>query len=136
MVRAALRRIAREGHCVVIVDEGLDLAGVRAEVNRLLTQGGSHGVSVVISATSTEFAPAQMHRQWVAMLTGQMPDSRSHKRITEIAALPEPAAMRRMIAAIPRRTFLYVDRAGDVDEDDDGQEYAPCPVPMLALTSL
>jgi hypothetical protein len=126
-VAAALRRVAREGRFVVIIDEGLDLAGVRSAVNKLLTKGGSHGVSVVISATSTEHAPEQMHRQWAIMLAGQMPDARSHERVAEIAAMEPRAAMRRVIGRIPRQTFLYVDRAGEVGGQD-------VPVPMLGLT--
>lgn len=132
-MRAALRRIALEGHTVVIIDEGLDLEGVRKEVGRLLTQGGSHGVSVVISATSTEFAPPQMHRQWGVMLAGQMPDGRSHERIAEIAAMPNPAVMKRVIGGIPRRTFLYVDRAGEIPPLPGEDPGPPVPVPAMAF---
>lgn len=125
LVERVLNRAAREGHVVVIIDEGLDLEGVQKAVNKLLTQGGSHGVSVVISATSAQFTPAQMRRQWGILLVGQLQGTKAHEDIADIAAL-DPKTMVPVIGAIPRRTFLYVDRAGD------GRDV---PLPMLALTS-
>lgn len=127
VMAAAFRRIAREGHVVVIIDEGLDLAGVREAVHKLLTKGGSHGVSVVICATSPQYAPPHMHRQWVAMLVGQMPDEWSHDRLAKVTGLPRNKELVRAIASVPRRAFLYVDLAGDVTVDD------PAPVPVLAM---
>jgi hypothetical protein len=123
LVERVLRRAAREGHIVVIIDEGLDLAGVQKAVDKLLTQGGSHGVSVVISATSAQYTPPQMRRQWGILLVGQLQGTPAHEDAAEIAALPR--AMVPVIAAIPRRAFLYVDRANDPDEG---------PFPMLAIT--
>jgi hypothetical protein len=125
LVEKILRRAAREGHVVVIIDEGLDLEGVKAAVDRLLTQGGSHGVSVVISATSAQYTPAQMRRQWGILLVGQLQGTAAHEDAARIAGLEPRTEWARVIGSIPRRTFLYVDRAGDGDQ---------IPVPMLAVT--
>jgi hypothetical protein len=124
IVENVLRRAAREGHVVVIIDEGLDLGGVGKAVDRLLTQGGSHGVSVVISATSAQYTPPQMKRQWGILLVGQLQGTKAHEDIADIASL-DKRVMVPVIGAIPRRMFLYVDRAGDG---------ADVPVPMLAIT--
>jgi hypothetical protein len=127
IVEKILRRAAREGHVVVIIDEGLDLEGVSKAVDKLLTKGGSHGVSVVISATSAEYTPPQMRRQCGIVLIGQLAGRDAHESAARIASL-DPKTMIPVMAAIPRRAFLYADRTGDTGDGDE------IPVPMLAIT--
>jgi hypothetical protein len=102
----------------VILDEGLALDGVRKEVGELLTRGGARGISVVIAAQDSHYAPPQMHRQWAVLLAGYLNDEAAQERLLKIASLPP--RLLGVVQSIPRGDFLYLDREAGT--------------PMLALT--
>jgi hypothetical protein len=111
VMRAALTQIAAEGHCVVILDEGLALAGVKDLVNQLLSRGRARGISVVIASPEAVNAPTSMHRQWTVMFVGLNQDDDTQDRIVKIGSLGRVPGIRTLLGEIPPRTFLYVDRA-------------------------
>ena len=109
-VRAALRDIYRQGGWTVYFDElryVTDFLGLRQEVELLLLQGRSLGVSVVCGAQRPAWLPLTVYDQATHLFLWRETDRRNLQRMSELGGV-DSAKIMRTLPRLSKHETLYV----------------------------
>lgn len=124
-VRAFLRQILTEGHCVVIIDEARSVSdgeqiGARSDLERLILEGRSAGVSVILGSQDIAYLPPAVRSQPATLWLGRQRNLKMARVLADLSGYGRELI--EAIATIPPRSWLYTDS----HESD----------PILALTGI
>lgn len=118
-VRRFLDDIANEGSCIVVLDDSRRVAepdpnwGLKSQVDNLLTLGREIGITVLICANSTTWAPSGLKDQCGINWLGAMTNEEQRIKFARIAGLPREAVP--ILGKLRPHEFLYADQYdGDV----------------------
>lgn len=112
--RRFLDMIAYEGSCIVVIDDSRRVSepdpnwGLKSQIDNLLTLGREIGISVLICANSTTWAPSGIKDQCGTIWLGAMTNEEQRVKFAKIAGLP----YRDIVPALGKqkpREFLYTD---------------------------
>lgn len=111
-IREALTEIYRQGGWLVLLDELKHIAGylkLEAEVELLLHQGRSAGITVVSAVQRPRHVPLMAYDQADHIFMWESRDSNIRKRLAEIGGKVNPDLIEYGLAHLPtRHSFLYI----------------------------
>jgi len=116
-VKRVLDIVAAEGNTVLIIDDSRKVTanapalGFANDIDALVTDGRSIGISVILGAGTTTWAVGALREQCGSYLLGMISNTKQRKEFADIAGLPDDA--RGALDTLKPRQFLYCDRFDD-----------------------
>jgi hypothetical protein len=117
--RRFLEMISDEGSCVIVLDDSRRVAepdpnwGLKSQVDNLLTLGREIGITVLICANSTTWAPSGLKDQCGINWLGAMTNEEQRIKFAKIAGLPKESVP--ILGRLKPHEFLYSDQySGDI----------------------
>jgi len=111
-IREALTSVYRQGGWLVLLDELKHIAdylGLKPEVELLLHQGRSAGITVVSAVQRPRHVPLMAYDQADHIFMWESRDSNIRKRLAEIGGKVDPDLIEYGLARLPsRHSFLYI----------------------------